>query len=66
MGSKGSGIGANVYIDGIGTLEVCIYPEEGVKYKDLIKNKKYIAKKTIERLNAVLLYMEELDEKISD
>ena len=47
------GVGAKVFIDGIGTFSVEFSPTDDVTYQDMLDNKKYIARKVIEQLNKI-------------
>lgn len=53
------GIGTGVAIDDIGIFDVYFYPNEDCTYDDMIKNKKFIAKKFLHQLNKIYQYMED-------
>lgn len=54
----GQGVMTGIQIDGIGFFKAGFYPEKGCTYDDMIDNKKYIARKFIEQLNKIYIFME--------
>lgn len=59
---NGDGIGTKTFIDGIGIIELNFFPYPDVKYSEILADKSYFKRKTLERLEALFSFMEELDE----